>query len=51
MTATDAITVWVAPLDAVPEALWPRLQSILDATERERAEWVRMTAIMAKVLE
>jgi len=37
----DAITVWAAPLDAVPDALWPRVESILDAAERERARRFR----------
>jgi 4'-phosphopantetheinyl transferase len=37
MTGTDAIAVWMAPLDTVPETLWPRLENILDAAERERA--------------
>lgn len=41
MMGMDAITVWVAPLDAVPAALWPRLESILDAAERERAKRFR----------
>jgi 4'-phosphopantetheinyl transferase len=41
MTGTDAITVWLAQLDAVPEALWPRLEHILDAAERERAKRFR----------
>jgi len=37
----DAITVWAAPLDTVPVALWPRVESILDAAERERAKRFR----------
>jgi 4'-phosphopantetheinyl transferase len=37
----DAITVWAAPVDAVPDPLWPRLESILDAAERERARRFR----------
>jgi 4'-phosphopantetheinyl transferase len=41
MTGMDAITVWVAPLDAVPETLWPRLESILDVAERDRARRFR----------
>jgi 4'-phosphopantetheinyl transferase len=41
VTETDAITVWMAPVDAVPEALWPRVEGILDAAERERAKRFR----------
>lgn len=37
----DAITVWAASLDAAPDALWPRVENILDAAERERARRFR----------
>lgn len=38
MVGADGITVWMMSLDAVPKTLWPRLASLLDAAERERAE-------------
>lgn len=37
----DAITVWAASLDAVPDTLWPRAESVLDPAERERAKRFR----------
>lgn len=37
MADCNCITVWTAALDAIPEACWPRLATLLDAGERERA--------------
>jgi 4'-phosphopantetheinyl transferase len=33
----NGIEVWTVALGAIPEQLWPRVDSLLDATERERA--------------
>ena len=37
MVGSDGITAWTVAVDAVPEALWPRIAGLLDAAERERA--------------
>jgi 4'-phosphopantetheinyl transferase len=37
MVRGDGITVWMVALDAVPNALWPRLATLLGTAERERA--------------
>jgi 4'-phosphopantetheinyl transferase len=38
MTEMDAITVWMVPVHSVPKVLWPRVESLLDAAERECAK-------------
>src|SRR5689334_10737211 len=37
MADCNRITVWTVAPDAIPEACWPRLATLLDAGERERA--------------
>jgi 4'-phosphopantetheinyl transferase len=41
VASAGAITVWAASVAAVPDALWPRLEILLDAAEQERAKRFR----------
>jgi 4'-phosphopantetheinyl transferase len=39
--SASGITTWMVPVDAIPEALWPRLNGLLSEPEREQASRFR----------